>query len=713
MSGRADGGSAAASASAAPSSSSSSSSQSSSISSTQPTEGVTGVLSRARDVQAKKEKRQQKALSREMRLLAENRKGVDESIPLRFKREMEARANKQQEDAPPSLVPSRPVSSAASHAAKGRTKRQQQILQQQAKQRRVLPACRWVWRPYRNATRDDRVMFCRWERLDTPGTQPQTAAARRPARAHSRGGSAAALPIGLGDDVSQEGIDGKAMTDVAFPPIGRKLVLPEFTEAEYRTHIGQSRLQQDDIDPLSGPPWTRDLTDELWDLCVSFECRWPVIMDRFSGDPEEFTIDDLKARFYFVMRRVLQLRQGPGVSLDPSRTGDVFASLPQFLVQEPTGAAADAAQQRHDLAEFAFDLPSARRRREHAEIEYNKTAEEVAEETVLVAKLREIEAALSRHERMRAKAIAVTNIALSGYRGLTPLDAVAAEEHDEGSTEPGKKGAKKKAPKKKSAKKPTSRRKLSTAESSTVLSAAAQVANNYGLAGGAPSDQADADAVLAAAEDLANLPPHSRPAHFPIPTGVGPHLRSAQLRTTWPTLPGSTHVSSTGAPTGLAGAADRLLVDLGVCAVGPVDPHAPILVGTPLRVSPAVPTSEVLSVLSELRADVAALVKLHDHMRQQDYELRLMRSELGLRQPEENSSTVEVIENAARTRAAKNNSRKAAASGDTPVGSGSTGGGSATAITVPVVKKRRRSGQGSSKADASQSKKRKSKKETA
>ncbi|WJX89906.1 swr complex subunit [Trifolium repens] len=56
---------------------------------------------------------------------------------------------------------------------------------------------------------------------------------------------------------------------------------------------------------LTDPMWTKEETNELFDLCERFDLRFVVIADRF---PSSRTVEELKDRYYCVLRAILLAR---------------------------------------------------------------------------------------------------------------------------------------------------------------------------------------------------------------------------------------------------------------------------------------------------------------------------------------------------------------------------------------------------------------------
>ncbi|XP_057449235.1 SWR1-complex protein 4-like [Lotus japonicus] len=81
------------------------------------------------------------------------------------------------------------------------------------------------------------------------------------------------------------------------PPTGdyffcQSVDIIRYTDEEYDKH-------------LTNPMWTKEETDELFDLCERFDLRFIVIADRF---PSSRTVEELKDRYYSVSRAILIAR---------------------------------------------------------------------------------------------------------------------------------------------------------------------------------------------------------------------------------------------------------------------------------------------------------------------------------------------------------------------------------------------------------------------
>eukprot|EP00899_Mesostigma_viride_P024716 jgi/Mesvir1/5429/Mv15489-RA.1 len=119
----------------------------------------------------------------------------------------------------------------------------------------------WEWKPFQSSARKDGLQLCHWVR-SVVGQEPTS-------------------------------------TDHAFAKYNKSVEVPRYSDEEYAKH-------------LTDGPWTREETDHLLDLCVRFDLRFTVITDRFEivppGSNEPRTMEELKARYYEVVSKLLEAR---------------------------------------------------------------------------------------------------------------------------------------------------------------------------------------------------------------------------------------------------------------------------------------------------------------------------------------------------------------------------------------------------------------------
>eukprot|EP01105_Mastigella_eilhardi_P024932 TRINITY_DN6628_c0_g1_i1.p1 TRINITY_DN6628_c0_g1~~TRINITY_DN6628_c0_g1_i1.p1 ORF type:complete len:523 (+),score=144.20 TRINITY_DN6628_c0_g1_i1:29-1570(+) len=213
----------------------------------------------------------------------------------------------------------------------------------------VEEVVRWVWAPFRNPARKDKVVFHHW------------------------------VPSA---DVNKE---------YHFARFNKRIDMYTYTAEEYEQN-------------LAHPNWTKAETDRLYELCRQFDLRWPVIIDRWFSDcecdqqqqqqptsvpvvatavasasvppgvdasapspvpagiPAKKRLEDLKERFYETQSKLVVLRASPGEDIDS-----------------------------HPVRRFLYYKELDVARREQEEKMWNRTAEQVAEEAALLELLRKLE----------------------------------------------------------------------------------------------------------------------------------------------------------------------------------------------------------------------------------------------------------------------------------------------------------------------------------
>ncbi|KAJ6814674.1 putative SWR1-complex protein 4 [Iris pallida] len=80
--------------------------------------------------------------------------------------------------------------------------------------------------------------------------------------------------------------------DYSFAKYNKSVDVPKYTDEEYEKH-------------MTDPTWTKEETDQLFDLCERFDLRFIVIADRF---PSFRSMEELKSRYYAVSRALLLAR---------------------------------------------------------------------------------------------------------------------------------------------------------------------------------------------------------------------------------------------------------------------------------------------------------------------------------------------------------------------------------------------------------------------
>ncbi|KAJ6319995.1 hypothetical protein OIU78_015398 [Salix suchowensis] len=107
--------------------------------------------------------------------------------------------------------------------------------------------------------------------------------------------------------------------DYSFAKYNKSVDAVKYTEEEYEKY-------------LTDPMWTKEETDQLFDLCERFDLRFVVIADRFTSSR---SVEELKDRYYNVSRAMLIARA-------PS-PGDVSGHP---LVKEPYNSSQETERKR-------------------------------------------------------------------------------------------------------------------------------------------------------------------------------------------------------------------------------------------------------------------------------------------------------------------------------------------------------------------------------
>ncbi|XP_062144639.1 SWR1-complex protein 4 isoform X1 [Alnus glutinosa] len=86
----------------------------------------------------------------------------------------------------------------------------------------------------------------------------------------------------------------------AVPPTG------DYSFAKYNKSVDVVKYTDEEYEKyLTDPMWSKEETDQLFDLCQRFDLRFIVIADRF---PSSRTVEELKDRYYSVSRAILIAR---------------------------------------------------------------------------------------------------------------------------------------------------------------------------------------------------------------------------------------------------------------------------------------------------------------------------------------------------------------------------------------------------------------------
>ncbi|KAL9526921.1 SWR1-complex protein [Sphaerulina musiva] len=162
-----------------------------------------------------------------------------------------------------------------------------------------------------------------------------------------------------------------------------KADIPEYDEATYEQH-----LQHDD--------WTKAETDYLVELYQECNGKWPVIWDHYEFEDKTRSMEELKARFYKISAQLLQLRT-PIQSMGTSEF-ELYTTL------------------------NTFDPAKEESRKSLAKGHLYRKANEVDEETVLLAELQRImlnQATLDAQREELRRRLDYPHAATNGYQYST------------------------------------------------------------------------------------------------------------------------------------------------------------------------------------------------------------------------------------------------------------------------------------------------------
>ncbi|CAN0870869.1 SWR1-complex protein 4 [Linum grandiflorum] len=108
--------------------------------------------------------------------------------------------------------------------------------------------------------------------------------------------------------------------DYSFAKYNKSVEAIKYTDEEYQQH-------------LTDPSWTKQETDQLFDLCEQFGLRFVIVADRF---PSSRTMEELKDRYYTASRSILLARASnpADVSGHPLvKVRSSCSSFPQILAE--------------------------------------------------------------------------------------------------------------------------------------------------------------------------------------------------------------------------------------------------------------------------------------------------------------------------------------------------------------------------------------------
>ncbi|WFD30324.1 swr complex subunit [Malassezia sp. CBS 17886] len=198
--------------------------------------------------------------------------------------------------------------------------------------RPTAAARKWAWAPFRNPARSDTC-------TDSAGAVELGA---------PRAGDGGLIlhhwkPLDVGADAGDE-------LDATWMPFNTASQVFHYSSEEY-------------IQYLRDDEWTREETDYLLELCETYDLRFIVIADRYEWPGKQRSMEDLKARYYTVARRLIRER----------------------ISNE------DVDTRQAQLQTFAFDKQQEVERKRAVQKLFLRTPEQLAEEEALYVEARRLE----------------------------------------------------------------------------------------------------------------------------------------------------------------------------------------------------------------------------------------------------------------------------------------------------------------------------------
>lgn len=202
---------------------------------------------------------------------------------------------------------------------------------------------RWAWTPFRNPARQD---------TPSVGNEPSANLVSEEGVGAARHGLILHhwKPVTHeADGVESEGDEDVALDD-AWAPFNTSSQVFHYTTEEYTQHLQDS-------------DWTREETDYLIEMCETYDLRFIVIADRYEWPGKHRTIEDLKARYYTICRRLLRER----ISNEDIETRQT------------------------QLQTYAYDRQQETERKQAVQKLFSRTPEQLAEEEALYVEARRLE----------------------------------------------------------------------------------------------------------------------------------------------------------------------------------------------------------------------------------------------------------------------------------------------------------------------------------
>ncbi|KDN49912.1 hypothetical protein K437DRAFT_233722 [Tilletiaria anomala UBC 951] len=149
---------------------------------------------------------------------------------------------------------------------------------------------RWALRRFKNPARQDDLVLTHWVQEDVPATWSRD------------------LPHNADHDTEMH---DTASQQNAASSSRNKLdqIETNYPFSQFQAGSGAYSYSNDEyVQHLRDDDWTKDETDYLIDICSAYDLRFTVIGDRYEWPGKQRTIEDLKARYYAICRRLIRSR---------------------------------------------------------------------------------------------------------------------------------------------------------------------------------------------------------------------------------------------------------------------------------------------------------------------------------------------------------------------------------------------------------------------
>ncbi|BBN11478.1 DNA methyltransferase 1-associated protein 1 [Marchantia polymorpha subsp. ruderalis] len=223
----------------------------------------------------------------------------------------------------------------------------------------------WRWVPISSSARKDNLELHHWEQVDLEKEPPDF----ERSDSSIAEGSGSIAPIR-----PQYKVAARPPTDYVYAKYNRTVDIVRYTDEEYAQYLEDEN-------------WTREQTDQLFDLCEQLDLRFIVIADRF---PDSRTPEELKDRYYNCAKKILESR----------------VSSPDEVAQHPLVKNAYNFEHEVERKKSLELLLSQTRRQERKDHEILEEAQRIREERFKQRKAEKASRAADKRKQARMEVIA-------------------------------------------------------------------------------------------------------------------------------------------------------------------------------------------------------------------------------------------------------------------------------------------------------------------